>query len=99
MTVSKLELQLIHNSRTSGSGWMIAWSARMALENIANSDALYHNTEHTMLVTIVGQEILSGKHMSEGGVTPDDWLHVNRGPGETASHSATGPHGPATPLV
>ncbi len=55
---------------------IIAWSARMALENIANSDALYHNTEHTMLVTIVGQEILSGKHMSEGGVTPDDWLHV-----------------------
>lgn len=55
---------------------IIAWAGRMALENIANSDALYHNTEHTMLVTIVGQEILTGKHMSEGGVSCEDWLHV-----------------------
>ena len=31
--------------------------AKGALENIANSDALYHNVEHTILVTIVGQEI------------------------------------------
>lgn len=30
----------------------------MALENIANSDAFYHNVEHTILVTLVGQEIL-----------------------------------------
>ena len=55
---------------------IIAWVGRMALENIANSDALYHDTEHTMLVTVVGQEILSGKHMSEGGVSCEDWLHV-----------------------
>jgi len=26
-------------------------------------------------VTLVGQEILRGKHISEGGVTPRDWLH------------------------
>jgi hypothetical protein len=30
----------------------------MALENIANSDPLYHNVEDTILVTLVGQEIL-----------------------------------------
>jgi len=53
---------------------LIAWSGRQALENIANSDALYHNVEHTMRVTLVGQEILKGKHLREGGVTPDDWL-------------------------
>jgi hypothetical protein len=47
----------------------------MALENIANCDALYHNVEHTMLVTLVGQEILRGKHIREGGVTTEDWLH------------------------
>ncbi|NET52843.1 MAG: metal-dependent phosphohydrolase, partial [Merismopedia sp. SIO2A8] len=47
----------------------------MALENIANSDALYHNVEHTILVTLVGQEILRGKHIREGGVSCDDWLH------------------------
>ncbi|MFH7028330.1 MAG: Npun_R2479 family HD domain-containing metalloprotein [Heteroscytonema crispum UTEX LB 1556] len=54
---------------------IIAWAGNMALENIANSDALYHNVEHTVLVTLVGQEILRGKHIREGGVSNDDWLH------------------------
>lgn len=54
---------------------IIAWAGRMALENIANGDALYHNAEHTILVTLVGQEILAGKHMSQGGVSCEDWLH------------------------
>lgn len=54
---------------------IIAWAGSMALENIANSDALYHDVEHTILVTLVGQEILHGKHIREGGVTPEDWLH------------------------
>jgi hypothetical protein len=57
-------------------GDILAWAATMALENIANSDALYHNVEHTILVTLVGQEILRGKHIREGGVSADDWLHV-----------------------
>jgi hypothetical protein len=54
---------------------IIAWAGNMALENIANSDALYHNVEHTVLVTLVGQEILRGKHIREGGVSCEDWLH------------------------
>jgi hypothetical protein len=54
---------------------IIGWSGRMALENIANSDALYHNVEHTLLVTLVGQEILRGKHIREGGVSCEDWLN------------------------
>ena len=54
---------------------IIAWAGRMALENIANSDALYHDVEHTLMVTLVGQEILKGKHLREGGVSPQDWLH------------------------
>lgn len=53
---------------------IIAWTGRLALENIANSDALYHNVEHTIMVTLVGQAILKGKHLCEGGVTPKDWL-------------------------
>jgi len=32
--------------------------------------------EHTIMVTLVGQAILQGKHLCEGGVTPRDWLHV-----------------------
>ncbi|MTJ52113.1 metal-dependent phosphohydrolase [Anabaena sp. UHCC 0253] len=54
---------------------IIAWAGHMALENIANSDALYHNVEHSVLVTLVGQEILRGKHIREGGVSCEDWLH------------------------
>ncbi|UIE38643.1 Npun_R2479 family HD domain-containing metalloprotein [Leptodesmis sichuanensis] len=54
---------------------IIAWAGGMALENIANSDALYHDVEHTILVTLVGQEVLRGKHIREGGVSPEDWLH------------------------
>ncbi len=54
---------------------IIEWTGRLALENIANSDNLYHDVEHTILVTLVGQAILKGKHLSEGGVTPHDWLH------------------------
>ncbi len=47
----------------------------MALEIIANSDAPYHDFNHTMGVTLVGQEILKGKHLRDGGVSPQDWLH------------------------
>ncbi|MEM7652406.1 MAG: Npun_R2479 family HD domain-containing metalloprotein [Pseudomonadota bacterium] len=54
---------------------VISWVGRMAIERIADSDALYHNVEHTVMVTLVGQEILRGKHIREGGVTPSDWVH------------------------
>jgi len=54
---------------------IIAWAGRMALEHFANSDALYHNMEHTIMVTNVGQEILRGKHIREGGVSHRDWLN------------------------
>ncbi len=56
-------------------GNLIAWSGRLALENIANTDALYHNLYHTIMVTLAGQAILEGKHLCEGGITPRDWLH------------------------
>lgn len=54
---------------------MIAFVGRMALEKIANSDAPYHDLHHTIMVTEVGQEILKGKHILEGGVKPRDWMH------------------------
>jgi len=54
---------------------IITWAGHMALESIANSDALYHDVEHTIMVTLVGQEILKGKHLREGGVSPRDWMH------------------------
>ncbi|NJL86649.1 MAG: metal-dependent phosphohydrolase [Leptolyngbyaceae cyanobacterium SM1_1_3] len=54
---------------------IIAWVGNMGIENIVNSNALYHNSEHTVLVTLVGQEILRGKHIRQGGVSCSDWLH------------------------
>jgi len=54
---------------------IIAWAGSMALENIANSNALYHNVEHTILVTLVGQEMLRGRQIREGRVSSRDWLH------------------------
>src|SRR5262249_49402055 len=48
---------------------------RLALENIANCDALYHNVDHTIMVTLAGQAILQGKQLTESGVGPRDWLH------------------------
>jgi hypothetical protein len=54
---------------------ILGWAANMALEIITNSDALYHNVEHTVLVSLVGQEILRGKHIREGGISCEDWLH------------------------
>lgn len=52
---------------------LITWTGHLALENIANSDMLYHNVEHTVMVTLAGQAILRGKHLLEGGVRPKDW--------------------------
>lgn len=55
---------------------IIAWAGSMALENIANSDALYHDVEHTIMVALVGQEILRGRQIREGRVSCEDWLHA-----------------------
>ena len=65
-TYSKLE---------PGYPGVLSFVAQLALENIATSDAAYHDVDHTIMVTLVGQEILRGRHISVGGVTPHDWLH------------------------
>src|SRR5215510_13595635 len=40
---------------------VLPFAARLTLECIGNSDALYHNIEHTMLVTLAGHDILMGR--------------------------------------
>ena len=50
-------------------------AARIALECIGNSDALYHNIEHTLLVTLAGHDILRGRSLY-GPLTADDYAHV-----------------------
>jgi hypothetical protein len=53
---------------------LIGFAAQLALEIIATTDAAYHDVNHTIMVTLVGQEILRGRHISVGGVTPHDWF-------------------------
>ncbi len=54
---------------------MLPAAARTALECIGNSDALYHNVEHTLLVTLAGHEILRGRAL-HSHMTADDYVHV-----------------------
>ena len=54
---------------------LLGEAARLAIERIYLSDALYHNAEHTALVALVVQDILRGKQLHYE-VTPSDWLHV-----------------------
>lgn len=54
---------------------LIAKVADFALHQILHSDAPYHDVEHTILVTLAGQAILQGKYLSEGNVSPSEWLH------------------------
>ena len=49
--------------------------ARIAMECIGNSDALYHNIEHTMLVTMAGHDILRGRAL-QTHMAPEDYAHV-----------------------
>ena len=62
-------------SRHANLTELIPSAARLALERIGNSDALYHNVEHTMLVTLVGYDILRGRSL----LTPtsaSDYAHL-----------------------
>ena len=49
---------------------LIPFAAR--LECIGNSDALYHNVEHTMLVTLAGHDIFKGRALLKPS-TPTDY--------------------------
>jgi hypothetical protein len=49
-------------------------AARLIIERLATSDALYHDAEHTALVTLVAQDILRGLRLTRA-ISPYDWLH------------------------
>jgi hypothetical protein len=53
---------------------LIPFAARLALECIGNSDALYHNVEHTMLVTLAGHDIFKGRALLMPS-TPADYAN------------------------
>jgi hypothetical protein len=49
--------------------------ARSTIEGLARSDALYHNFEHTLQVTMVGRDILQGMTLSQR-IEPTDYSHL-----------------------
>jgi hypothetical protein len=69
------EMQRAFGSSHAHITELIPSVARLALECIGNSDALYHNVEHTMLVTLAGRDILRGRALLMR-TTPSDWAHV-----------------------
>jgi hypothetical protein len=65
----------IFGSAQSDEAERLGALARTTIECIARSDALYHTFEHTMLVTIVGRDILRGRTLSNR-IEPDDYVHL-----------------------
>jgi hypothetical protein len=53
----------------------IGSAARSTIECLARSDALYHNYEHTLQVTMVGRDILHGM-MVHQRLEPEDYGHL-----------------------
>jgi hypothetical protein len=62
-------------STQAGLTELIPTVARLALECIGNSDALYHTVEHTMLVTLVGYDVMKGRSLLMD-TSADDYAHV-----------------------
>tara|TARA_A100001037_G_C15126275_1_gene626344 strand:+ start:23 stop:1390 length:1368 start_codon:yes stop_codon:yes gene_type:complete len=54
---------------------IISDAVHTSLNLINKSDALYHDVEHTCMVTLCGQDILQGKKLLEGQLQASDWLH------------------------
>lgn len=53
---------------------IVRTTAKLVVERISNSDALYHDSHHTVLVTLVGQAIFKGRILVEE-LREVDWLH------------------------
>jgi len=61
-------------SAHAGLSDSLPFAARLAMECIGNSDALYHNIEHSMLVTLAGHDILTGQALQRT-TTAGDYLN------------------------
>ena len=55
---------------------VLTLACRTALENLSNCDAAYHDINHTIMVTDVGQCILWGRISSQGDLSAEDWIHA-----------------------
>lgn len=64
----------MYGAEEGGNPSRLNTAARLVVNLISNSDALYHDVEHTVYVTLVGQDIIRGRHIRKR-VTASDWVH------------------------
>jgi hypothetical protein len=64
----------VFGSREPRFAEVIDEAARLTMERIGRSDALYHDAHHTALVVLVAQDTLRGRLITHA-LTPADWLH------------------------
>src|SRR5215471_16612834 len=69
------DMQRAYGSSPARLTELIPMAARIALDCIGTSDALYHNVEHTMLVTLVARDIVYGRALLVP-TTPEDDAHL-----------------------
>src|SRR6202165_5381334 len=65
------DFRLIFGSAHDDDAERLGSAARATIECIARSDALYHNYEHTLQVTMVGRDMLQGMMVSQRIETAD----------------------------
>jgi hypothetical protein len=63
-----------YGSREPEYGRLLDSTGKLVVEWVANSDALYHSTNHTVLATLAGEAILRGRLLKQP-VEPSDWVH------------------------
>jgi hypothetical protein len=66
--------QRIYGDQEPEYARLLDGAGKLVIEWIANSDALYHNTNHTALAILVGEAILHGRLLRQP-VEPTDWVH------------------------
>lgn len=74
-TLEKMLGSFMRRRFDESSARMLEGSTRTALECIGNSDALYHNIEHTMLVTLAAKAILLGRNL-HAHLAAEDYVHI-----------------------
>lgn len=70
----RADYRQIYGQGPNGHLATIEQVARMSLHRIARSTAFYHTIDHTILVTLVGQDILRGRMVRDGQVASRDWV-------------------------
>jgi len=54
---------------------IIYWVCENFLHLYSTSDCLYHDIHRACCIALIGQDLIHGKHVMEGLVSTEDWLH------------------------